>query len=322
MDGNASYVIGLDGGGTKTAAQLAEKNGNVLAETQGGPSNFQIIGIEEAARNILDLIEACCHSVGCTVSEIGSVVAGLTGAGRPADQQRVAEGIQDAAQKRGIYLRDLKIESDARIALEAAFGGKQGIVLIGGTGSIVFAKDSTGTIRRAGGWGRIIGDEGSGYQLGREAVRAVARMMDGRGKKTRIARLLASKFGLKSHEDIIRSVYKESLDLGSVAPLVLRAADHRDVVAREILDSAAKELVETVRAVLKSMRKASKSAGKKIPLVFAGGLLKADNVYSRRVKILMRKHLPNISIAKPVAHPVHGAVLMALARASAGSTKS
>jgi N-acetylglucosamine kinase-like BadF-type ATPase len=318
MTTNARYVTGLDGGGTKTTMQLADMKGTVLAETQGGRSNFQIIGIEESARTILDLLETCCHTVGCNISEIGSMVGGLTGAGRAVDQQRITEGIQIAAQKRGMYLQDLKIESDARIALEGAFFGNRGIVLIGGTGSIVFAKDSKGKITRAGGWGRFIGDEGSGYQIGREAFRAVARMIDGRGRKTRIAKLVASRYGLKTHEDIIKAVYGENLDLSSAAPLVLHAAQQKDPVAIEILSSAAGELLEAVQAALKGMGKVSRTAREKIPLVFIGGLLDGENVYSRRVKALIRKHLPEISMETPIAQPVQGAVLMAIARVNAG----
>lgn len=322
MIGNASYVIGLDGGGTKTTTQLADLNGTVVAETQGGPSNFQIIGIEEAARNILDLVETCCHAVRCNNSAIGSMVAGLTGAGRSADQHRVAEGIQNAAQKRGMYLQDLKIESDARIALEGAFRGKQGIVLIGGTGSIVFAKNAKGTINRAGGWGRLIGDEGSGYQIGREAFRSVAKMLDGRGRKTRLARMFGTAFGLRAHEDIIRAIYREDFDLASAAPLVFRAAQQQDPVAIEILGSAACELIEALQAAIKGMGKTRRGIREKMPLVLMGGLLESENVYSKKVKALIRKRLPDISIEKPIAPPVQGAVLMAIARVKAGSKKA
>jgi N-acetylglucosamine kinase-like BadF-type ATPase len=322
MTENATYVLGLDGGGTKTTAQLSDLQGTVVAESQGGASNFQIIGIEEAAKTILDLLETCCHTVGCNNSQIGSVVAGLSGAGRVADQQRVAEGIQNVAKKRGVVFQDLSIESDARVALEGAFLGKQGIILICGTGSIVFAKDEKGSIHRSGGWGRVIGDEGSGYEIGREAFRSVARMMDGRGKKTRLAKMLRSSFGLSTHEDIIRAVYKEEFDLASAAPLVLRAAQQRDTVAVGILDAAASELVVALQSVLKQMGTKSTGSRAKIPLVLLGGLMESENVYSRKVKTLLRKQIRDISLEKSISPPVQGAVLMALARAKAGTKKT
>ena len=320
MRENAAYVIGLDGGGTKTTAQLADLNGRVALETQGGPSNFQTLGVEEVAKSILDLVETCCRTVGCNISEIGSVVAGLAGAGRTIDQQRIAEGIQSAAQSRGIYLRDLKIESDARIALESAFLGNPGIVLICGTGSIAFAKTRSGKILRAGGWGRVIGDEGSGYQIGRDALRAVTKAIDGRGKKTRMVKMVSSSFGLKHHEDIVRSVYRDNLDLATVAPFVVRAAQQGDAVAKEILNASAQELLETVRAVLKGMKTKRRAMRVEISIVLIGGLMESDNWYSRKVKSLIRKSLPDIIVRKPVGQPVQGAVLIAVERAKAGPT--
>ncbi|HEY6952061.1 MAG TPA: BadF/BadG/BcrA/BcrD ATPase family protein [Bacteroidota bacterium] len=318
--GTTAYVIGLDGGGTKTVARLADLNGAALAESRGGPSNFQVIGVEESAKTILDLIETCCHSIGCNSSEIGSVVAGLAGAGRPQDRQRIAEGIQDLAQKRGLYLRDLRIESDARIALEGAFEGNRGIVLIAGTGSIVFASDGHGKVIRAGGWGRLIGDEGSGYHIGNEGLRAVARMMDGRGKATLLAGMIRKQLALGDQESIIKAVYKESFEIASVAPVVLQAAGKKDARAIEILDSAASELLVSVQAVLKKLRPGATSSSGKIPLVFIGSLLTSENVYSRKVRSLIRKKLPAVSIQLPAADPVQGAVLMAIASGAHGVT--
>jgi N-acetylglucosamine kinase-like BadF-type ATPase len=322
MSGNAAYVIGLDGGGTKTTAQIADLQGVVLAETQGGPSNFQIVGLEESARIVLDLIETCCHSVGCSVSEIDSVVAGLAGAGRKEDQRRICDEVQNAAQNRGVYLREFRIESDARIALEGAFRGEPGIVLIGGTGSIAFAKDFKGKIQRVGGWGRLIGDEGGGYEIGRQGVRAVARMMDGRGGNTLISRLAASRLGWRTEVDIIRAVYTESLELSAVAPLVLEAAEHKDRIAAGIIARAADELLEIVRTMLNKMKLKGSGLRKKIPLAFVGGLLDSENVYSKRVRILIHRNLPVITVGRPLERPVRGAVLLARALASVNARKA
>jgi N-acetylglucosamine kinase-like BadF-type ATPase len=233
----------------------------------------------------------------------------------------MAEGLQNAAQDRGMFFKDLKIESDARMALEGAFLGKEGIVVIGGTGSVVFGKDDRGKIYRAGGWGRFIGDEGSGYELGREAFRSVARMMDGRGKKTRLANMLGTAFGLKTHEDIINAVYRDEFDLAVAAPMVLRAASQKDSVAKELLQSATCELVLTIEAVYKRMEISGRGGRNKIPLALIGGLLESENVYSKGLKTQIREHLRYISIQKPIALPVHGAVLTAIARVRSGSGK-
>lgn len=305
------YVIGLDGGGTKTTAELCDSAGNVLATTSGGPSNFQVIGVERAARTIVDLVQTCCHSVGCPPGRIGSVLAGLTGAGRAFDRRRMARAIRAEAAKRGEKLKRVGIESDARIALEAAFSGGPGIIVIAGTGSIVFAKNGRGTVLRSGGWGRIIGDEGSGYALGRELLRAVAAEIDGRGKKTMLRPLLAKEAGLKTQPDIIRAIYKEDFDVASVAPLVTTAAERKDQVARAIVKAAASDLVRVIVPVAKKLRPRTRTKAT-VPLVFVGSVLTSKNEFSSAVRRALRSFCPEVSLRKQDAAPVHGASLMAI----------
>lgn len=306
-------VIGLDGGGTKTAAELSDGNAVPLATATGGPSNFQVIGIEQAARTILDLVETCCHTVGCSVSRLDSLVAGLTGAGRPGDQARMRDEILAEASRRRVQLNRVRVESDARIALEGATGGKPGVIVIAGTGSIVFGKDRAGMIHRAGGWGRIIGDEGSGYALGREVFRAVAAAWDGRSPRTALPKLLKKSTGLETPDSIITALYRENFDVASVAPLVTAAAAKGDRVARMILVQAADEIVDVVGAVIRKVRGRSK---RPISVSFIGSVLSSHNPYSRRVRSLIRKELPGVTIRPPEASPVHGAVLLALAELS------
>ena len=164
------YVIGIDGGGTKTAAVVCDLEGSIHAEAHAGTSNALNIGFENAAQTILDLIEECRHTIGCSISQFGSHRR------RPCrDGTRVQIGwygihVEKMAAARGWDTANLSIETDARIALEGAFGGKPGIVIIAGTGSLIVAKDARGIIHRAGGWGRIIGDGGSGYSIGRDGI--------------------------------------------------------------------------------------------------------------------------------------------------------
>lgn len=305
-------MIGIDGGGTKTAAELCDEHGVALSRADGGPSNFQVIGTERAAKTIVDLIDTCCHSVGCTTGRIDSVVAGLTGAGRPADQRSMQRAIRKEASRRGKRLARVSVESDARIALEAAFSGAPGVIVIAGTGSIVFGKDSRGNVHRSGGWGRIIGDEGSGYAIGRELFRAIAAVLDGRSRRTTLAALLARSTGLRTQADIIRALYKEGFDVASVAPLVTKAAARRDPIAKDILRSAARDLVGIIAPVAKALapRRPVRSP---VPVVFVGSVLTGDNAFSAAVRRGLRAELPYVRLSHPDAPPVHGASLMALA---------
>ena len=305
------YIIGIDGGGTKTTSVLCTLDGVILAEAQGDPTNFQIIGIERTSHTILELVETCCHSVGCSISQIGAVVTGLAGAGRSKDQQNMCDGIMDLAHTRNLTINNLVVESDARIALEGAFDGKPGMIVIAGTGSIVFGKDERGKIFRAGGWGRLIDDEGSGYAIGQQAFRAVARSLDDKNAKTKLTKLFEEKFGLSTQETIIHSLYKENFDIASVMPTVIHAASKGDKAAKRILDNAALELVEIVEITLKKMNKNLKNPSKR-PLALIGGLLANEHYYSRKVISVIRKKMLPVSVRQAESSPVVGAAIMAI----------
>ena len=305
------YVIGIEGGGTKTTAVLCALDGNILSEAQGGPSNYHIVGIEKTVATLLDLIQTCCHSVGCDVSQIGAVVAGLAGAGRIPDQQRIMDRLLEVARMKNIALDKVTIESDARIALEGAFSGKPGIVVIAGTGSIVFGKDERERIYRAGGWGRFIGDEGSGYAIGREALNTVAKILDGYNKKTKLVKLFGEKFGFVSQDTILEAIYKEHYDIASVVPVVLEAAANGDPIAKKILIRACSDLVEAIKIVVMKMNKGKKSVPKR-SLALLGTLLIKDNFYSRKIRSVIKREVPLVSLRNVESSPVVGAVLMAI----------
>ncbi|MBF8247713.1 MAG: putative N-acetylglucosamine kinase [Bacteroidetes bacterium] len=185
------YVVGIDGGGTKTAAVIADLRSTFAAEAKGPASNFQVIGVEKASEVLFAIVQECRRTVGCELEDIAFVLAGLTGAGRASDQKRMGEAFRSFSMKQGADFKNIRIESDARVALEGAFKGKPGIILIAGTGSIAFGKDLKGNICRVGGWGRTIGDEGGGYAIGRDGLNAVTRDLDGRGERTKLTKRVA-----------------------------------------------------------------------------------------------------------------------------------
>ncbi|MFH0988947.1 MAG: BadF/BadG/BcrA/BcrD ATPase family protein [bacterium] len=305
------YVIGMDGGGTKTIAALSDEHGTVLAAETLGPSNFQIIGVEKAAQVLVNLILRCAKQERCEIKDIRSVVAGLTGAGRDVDEERMRKGFLKELRKSGISLKNVAIESDARIALEGAFKGNPGIILIAGTGSIAFGKDGKGTIHRTGGWGRILGDEGSGYTLGREALNAVTKHLDGRGASTILTGMVSRKFKLSDQVSIIHAVYRDFFDIASIAPLVIKAAEQHDVIAARILNNAVSDLTEHVRALLTTVQGKAGSASP-VSLAFIGSVASTDNLLSTILFNCITTSFPQVSIIKPQTPPVYGAVLLAM----------
>lgn len=305
------FVVGMDGGATKTAGLLSDLEGVVLAEETGGASNPQVVSPEKSAEVIVSLVEKLCAKANCPTNQVVAVVAGLAGAGREGDKIRVKAATLAEGKKRKISVGAVTIESDGRIALEGAFKGRPGIILIAGTGSFALAKDHKGSIHRAGGWGRVVGDEGSGFVIGRDGLNIVAKHIDGRGKPTLLTKLVREKLGLSNQEKIINGVYRENFDVATVAPLVIEAAQAKDIECARILNKATFELSEHVRTLVNKIEESSRSRSK-ISLSFIGSLLTHDNIYRKILTQKITFSLPQINVIAPEALPAFGAVLLSI----------
>ncbi len=298
------YIIGIDGGGTKTHCVIANLEGESLYECSGEASNFLLIGTEKVSETVFNLIDKCRHELNISFSDIGAIILGTTGAGRKTDSERMEKAIIDYAAGKNISFNLFHVESDARIALEGAFSGKPGSILIAGTGSIIFGKDEDGEIHRAGGFGRLIGDEGSGYSIGQKGLAAVSKQFDGRGGRTIISNLVKEKFSLDSSENIINAVYKNNFDIASVAPVVFEAAKQGDSSALKIIDEESDELVLHILAMKKKLKL------QEFQIAFLGSLIKGENIYARTLKKKIILRAPDVKIKEPEHSPAVGAVLI------------
>jgi N-acetylglucosamine kinase-like BadF-type ATPase len=312
LKNHRGYVLGIDGGGTKTLGILADLEGKVLSTALRRASNPQIEGFRSAARIVLDVVRECCSKAKCTPKQLRCIVVGLAGAGREGDRRRVLKEIRAEARRKKFPLKYLLVESDVRFALEGALAGKSGLLLISGTGSIAMAKDSRGDILRVGGWGRAIGDEGSGYSIGRRALAAVAKYIDGRGEPTMLTRLVARKFGFRNSQAIITKVYQKNFDLAQIAPVVLYAADKGDRVSKRIVENAVDELADHVKTLLKKILNRPPRRTTRFPIVLMGGLLSRQNYLVRLLNKRLKALSPRIRIQRPRFLPAYGAVLMGL----------
>ena len=304
------YLIGIDGGGTKTDCAIADLSGKIIRQTSGKPSNFMIIGVEEALENIFALIEQNLFELGGDFSDVKQIVIGVAGAGREEDAMLLEKGFKDYSDQEGVHFKGVKVVSDAHIALEGAFPNSAGCILIAGTGSILFGKDEKGTIHRVGGFGRLIGDEGSGYSIGRKALNAVSKASDGRGEETMISELIDAKMNHNTSKNIINKVYNEKLDVASVAKIVIQAAEEGDPIAEDILDEEADELVLHIRSLIDKLQTNN------LNVAFSGSLIDNKNYYSDLLKNKIKSTLPNIKVVKPANPPVSGAILFAKKLAS------
>jgi len=299
------FYIAQDGGDTKTKCVLADENMHVLFETQGGPSNFLMLGNQVVSETVLDLINQSVKNTNVTSKDIAGVVLGTTGAGRRTDAEVLENYFSDLLNRKKMKF-NFRIESDARIALEGAFTGKPGSILIAGTGSIMFGKDRKGNIYRVGGFGRFIGDEGSGYTIGRLGLQAVAKSFDGRGSKTLLSNLIEEKFNIGDPSALITEIYKNKFDIASVTPLVIQAANANDEICLTIIENQIEELV----LHLKSMYKLLNETEMKVSLI--GSTITTDNFYTNKFKEKVSVELKNIKLTEPELPPALGAVLMAM----------
>ena len=299
------YLIGIDGGGTKTRCIAANFEGKSFYETTGGPSNFLVFGLDQVSENLVNLLEDCIKNLKCEFEDLAFVVLGTAGAGRNDDAERLEQHFLDYANNKKAEIKNFKVVSDARIALEGAFSGRPGSILISGTGSIMFGKDANGEVHRVGGFGRFIGDEGSGYSIGRKGLAALSKFYDGRGKRTMLSELVSNQFGIEGGEKLINAVYKNNFDIASAAQQVINAANENDEVCKKIVGEETDELITHISAMKEKLKQ------KTMEVSFTGSIITTDNFLSRQLHKKIKEKFDDVKVIEPEHQSVMGAVLIA-----------
>ncbi|MGW5419106.1 N-acetylglucosamine kinase [Streptomyces sp. NPDC003943] len=265
MDGSRiHYVVGIDAGGTRTRARLADATtGRTVGEGTGGPGNALSVPADDLVRHLAQALR------GAGVTRADSVVAGFAGGGPGGGRERALAALRAACARVGATAARLQVCGDAEIAFAAGPGTPaDGLVLIAGTGAAGARVRGRRMVRAVDGDGWLLGDAGSGFWLGREALRAVLRGLDGRGPETALAGPVGELCGGLSKERVVAFAYgAPPVRLAELSPLVVSAAERGDAVAAGLLDRAADELASTVRAL-------GPREGE--PLVTTGGLLGPD----------------------------------------------
>jgi len=298
-------VLGIDAGGTKTVCQLADVDGRILAEARGPGANLQAVGAEAVERVLRELIDtAIGQGSGSQPSVIGLGMAGV-------DRPRDAEAVHAILGRVGHRARAIVV-NDALIALEAGVGDAAGVVLVAGTGSIAYGRDARGRAARSGGWGYVLGDEGSGYWIGRQALRAVVRAADGRSEETALTVRILAHYGVSRPQDLVREIYQGGSQPAAIATLareVEAAASDGDPVAQRILAIGAIELADAAASVAARLELTA------CEVVLAGRVLQSLEILRRRVTDRLVERLPQCTPKVLDVEPAHGAVRLAIAAA-------
>src|SRR5687768_4774921 len=312
MNGNISVmsVLGIDVGGTKTVCLLADSNERVIAEAREEGANLQGAGELALEKVLHSVMEATLDGSGVIPQ---AICLGIAGVDRASDQV-VVRGIMSRIG----YKARILVVNDALIALQAGVGNAAGIVIVSGTGSIAYGRNDEGEASRAGGWGYVLGDEGSGYWIGRLALRAVVRHADGRGRVTSLTPRLLAHFGVARATELIHKIYHEDLgprSIAAVAKYVQHARDEGDMVANGILNRAADELMTAATAVMARLDLGHRD----FTFVLAGGMFHALPWLCDQMQLLLPTLAPQSKVMRLDQEPALGAVRLALAELRGGA---
>jgi glucosamine kinase len=305
----AKYFLGFDGGGTKTECVLADSEGRIIANSKAGPSNPVRAGYTRAWFSLSEAADAVLKHEKITSRHIRGICAGLGGAGRSSVARRVKTFFE-----RGYPNAQVHVTTDLALALEAAFGVSEGIILLVGTGSAAFGRDTNGKTARAGGHGPWFSDEGSAFDIGRRAVQAVALAEEHRGPATSLSGRLLEFHQARNWDQLGDQISKNADSVfPKTFPLVVERAEEGDAVAREILASAAVSLAELAACVASELGWRDRD----VPIAKVGGASGRSKFFDSAIDAELKKQIPRVSKVSLKTLPAEAAVRMALRQASA-----
>lgn len=305
------HVLGIDAGGTKTVCLLADARGSILAEGRGPGANLHLageLGVEKVLHEVMAL------ALADRMVTPAAICLGIAGVDRDDEAATVR-----ALMRRICHNTRVLVVNDALIALVAGARNAPGIVIIAGTGSIVYGRNAAGESARAGGWGHMVGDEGSGYWIGREAVAAVMRAADGRGPRTRLTDEILAHFRVGDASRLPRIVYDREvprMNVAALGPIIQGVAAAGDTVAIRILERAAEELVLAAQSVATRLE----MRGDAFSFHLAGGVFQVVPSLVSDVSRRLREVAPRSRAQLLTDEPAVGAVWLALAEARGGAS--
>jgi N-acetylglucosamine kinase-like BadF-type ATPase len=301
---DGKYILGFDGGGTKTECLLANAQGEILARALAGPSNPLRTGYTRAWFSLSEAADAVLSRMQLKAGDISAVCAGIGGAGRPGVAKRVTTFFE-----RSFPNATVRVTTDLEIAFEAAFGTGEGILLLAGTGSAAFGRDTNGRTARAGGRGPWFSDEGSAFDIGRRAFAAISRAEEHRAPETALTKRIFSWHQTQNWEALYDRISKNADDVfPQTFPLVAQLADKEDAVAREILSSAAQSLGELAATVAREMG----WQDREIAIAKAGGVHGRSNFFDKAIDAELQRLLPKAGLTVMKISPAEAAVKMAI----------
>ena len=305
MKAEPRFVLGLDGGGSYTKSVILDETGAEIGRGLGGASNHQSVGVEAAKGAIAECMEKAIEAAGNPI--LSFACWGMAGLDRLED-----ETIIKAMTEELLPQIPVKVVHDSTIALVGGTGGKNyGVVIISGTGSIIVGYHPSGEIKRAGGWGHLLGDEGSGYQIALQGLNAATRAYDDRDHSTSLVEAFTQEASEAAFETLVSRIYLDGWsapEIAALAPVVLKAAEKGDKIAQGILNRAAEELAMGAKVVIHKLGMQDDV----FDVVLSGGIFTSSPQMEEQVREIIQSFAPTASIFLPLQEPLIGAGMIAL----------
>ncbi len=301
---DATYFLGFDGGGTKTECVLADSEGRVVGRSQGGPSNPLRAGYTRAWFALSEAADAVLSRQKLSAGHIRGICAGLGGAGRAGVVRQATTFF-----KKGYPNAEVRVTTDLEIALEAAFGSADGIILLAGTGSAAFGRGENGKTARAGGRGPWFSDEGSAFDIGRCAFKAVVEAEEARGPETALSKRLFKWHQARDWDSLLDHVSKNPDDVfPKTFPLVAELAERGDEVSRAILSAAALSLAKLAACVVDQLG----WRNREIPIAKVGGVYGRSKYFDAAIDAELNRSLGRVRLVPIAVSPAEAAARIAV----------
>lgn len=305
------YILGIDGGGTRTTACLADLEGRIVQEYITGSSNYKSVGIENVKDNMINAVLGVISKLGEEDKiKIESACFGIAGNDTENDLEIYKKIIFN--ERLAAFLDPLKtmICNDSRIGLEAGSASENRIMIICGTGSNCFGINQFGEEAYAGGWDYILGDEGSGYDIAIKALKAVMKSYDGSGRSTILNKEILKHLSFGYELEIVGWIYKKDISkeiISDIARVVCVSANMGDRISQEILENAAAEIEIIISTVAKKL----KISDKEFDLVLVGSVFECKKYFKEVLLNRLKKRFNGINFKKLTKKPVLGAISLA-----------
>jgi N-acetylglucosamine kinase-like BadF-type ATPase len=300
----AAYYFGIDGGGTYSRLAIVDPAGTIRAQVKAGSTNIYSVSKEEVFSNLKTLLDSALSTMGLRKDDLSAGCLGSAGLGRPGEEA-MFRGFFDALLRPGF---PVTLCTDGEILLCGGLRGLEGYCLIAGTGSLALGRSTVGRLVRAGGHGYMLGDEGAAAWIGKTAIARTLRSGEGRDLDTAMLEDILAFCKLAESPDLIRYVHHEAdkAKIAALAPVVTAAARKGDLLALDILHTGAAELALLVKNVLTRSPWITRRE-----LVLAGGVIEHDEILGKRLRNILARDFPDLTLHEPQGTALEGACILA-----------